>query len=101
MKPLKLPTLPWIIPLTLIIFFLALSIWEPWQRQPVVFYQPLILPLETIKGDIIILQDGSHIEIEADKRINTLRVEPGSVTINATVHKTLGNYPLKASKYIF
>jgi len=77
------------IALSVILLAIIISIWTPWHRQPVVFYEPLILPREMIKGDIVVLENGSHIVIDEDKRINTIRHNNGSVTINATVHRNL------------
>jgi len=72
-----------------IVILLVLNIGAFWHREPTVFYEPLILPLETIKGDIIVLQDGSHLLIDEDKRINSMRHNNGSVTVNATLHRSL------------
>lgn len=75
-----------------ILLFLAIDInyWQPWQRQPVVFYEPVFLPIETIKGDIIVLENGTHLVIDEDKRINSIEYNnDDSVTINSTVHCSL------------
>lgn len=72
-----------------LIIYGALSIWEPWQRQPVVFYCPIFLPLEVINGDLIVFGDGTQLVIDGDKRINEMQYKDGKVTINATVRKNL------------
>lgn len=66
-----------------------LNLLTPWQRQPVVFYEPIVLPIEVVEGDIIVLEDDSHIVMDEDKRINSIQYQFGMVTINATVHKNL------------
>ncbi len=80
-----------IICITTLVILLAfvLSSWPPWQRQPMVFYEPLFLPLGVIEGDIIALENGSYIVIDEDKRINSIAYRPGAVTMQVTVHRSL------------
>lgn len=69
--------------------FIGLQIEKPWQRQPTVFYTPLLLPIETKKGDVIYFSDGTYLIIDRDKRINAIDHEGKKVTINSTVHVSL------------
>lgn len=74
--------------LLIVLFASGISHWKPWQRETRVFYQP-ILPLETIRGDIVVLEDSFQLVIDEDKRINSIRYNNGTVTINTTVHRSL------------
>ncbi len=78
---------------TLVIF--GLQLWHPWERLPVVFYEPLILPIETIKSDIIVLDNGSHIIIDRNKCINTIEHSGQTVTVHSTIHINLFELLLK------
>ncbi len=75
----------------LIVFTLVVVInaWSPWHRQPVVFYEPVIFPIEVISGDIIVLENGSSFVIDEDKRINSISYGTDTFTINATVKRSL------------
>lgn len=76
--------------LIVLILVVAINAWSPWHRQPVIFYEPVILPLEVIRGDIIVLEDGAKLAIDEDKRINSISYDAsGIVTINATVKRSL------------
>ncbi len=75
--------------LVTILIILGLQFWHPWQRQPEVFYAPLILPLETIKGDVIVLSDDYHIVIDRNKRINAIENSGEKVTIKSTIRMNL------------
>ena len=71
------------------LIIIGLQLWHPWQRQPIVFYEPLILPLETIKNDIIMLNNGNHIIIDRNKRINSIEYSGEKVVIKSTIHISL------------
>lgn len=75
--------------LVTMLVIIGLQAWHPWQRQPVVFYEPLILPIETIKGDVIMFSDGSYIVSDRNKRINALKHNGEKVVIKSTIHVSL------------
>ena len=75
--------------LGLVLVITALGFWGPQDRQPTVFYHPVVLPLETIEGDILFFEDGTCLVVDEDKRINTMQYQSGVVTVNATIHKSL------------
>ncbi len=75
--------------------FYAFNSENPFRRQPTVFYSPIIYPLETVKGDVIYFDDDSYIIIDKNKRINSIRRNPGSFTINATIHVSLWDFITK------
>lgn len=75
--------------IVVVLLIVGLGEWSPWHRQTTVFYEPLILPLEVLEGDIIVLQNGSHYFVDEDKRINAITYGKDSFTINATVHRSL------------
>ncbi len=70
---------------------IGLQAWHPWQRQPVVFYEPVIfLPLEVVAGDRIVLSDKSaYIEIHNRETITSIEHEGKVITIRAIRHITL------------
>lgn len=72
-----------------LVLFLGLQLWHPWQRQPIALYEPLILPIKVIKGDIIVLTNGGYITVEYNERINSIIHNGDYTTINATRHATL------------
>lgn len=78
-----------LISLIILLAILALQWWTPWQRNPTVFYEPLILPLETVEGDVIVMLDGKHIVIREDQRINSMYYQNNTVSMNVTRHKSL------------
>ncbi len=62
---------------------------QPWQRLPVVLYEPLIYPVEVIKGDRIIFSDNKQLEIQHDMTINSMDYKDGAATLNSTRYLTL------------
>ena len=78
-----------LISLIILLVILVLQWWQPWQRDPAVFYEPLILPIETIEGDIIVMADGKHIVIRDNQRINSMDYQNNTVSMNVTKHKSL------------
>lgn len=79
-----------------IIFVLLLVIilaqWQPWERQPVVFYEPIIYPIAVLRGDIIVTPDGRQLVIQKDMRINSINYHNGLATVKGTRHITLWEY---------
>lgn len=75
--------------LLVLILFLGLQLWHPWQRQSAVFYEPLMLPVEAIKGDTIVLSNSGCITIEHNEKINSITHNGDYISINATRHVTL------------
>ena len=72
-----------------ILLFVGLQVWQPWLRQPVTFYEPLVLPLEAIKGDVIVLSNGNYIVIKCNKRINSIEYDGEKVVIKGTRYVNL------------
>jgi len=87
--------IPWLSKLALAILILSiviggLQLLHPWQRHPTVFYDPFILPIEVICGDIIILYNGEYIvPIGHDMRIDSIEYKGGVAIIHSTQHMTL------------
>ncbi len=73
----------------LLISLEVISIWKPWQREPVAFYAPMIMPVEVIKGDHIVLPDGRIIIIQKDEVIHDFWWDSYGAYSNATIHQTL------------
>lgn len=72
----------------------ALSAWHPWQRQPMVFYyseafRPVFQNFEVVDGDIIVMEDGSHIVIEGNRTINSIECKGNETIVNSTRHISL------------
>ncbi len=76
--------------LVLVVIFITLiglQVWHPWQRQPVVFYEPLIYPVEVITGDMIVASDNSgYILVPHNETINSIEHDGNKTTIKATRH---------------
>lgn len=72
-----------------LLLVIILTQWQPWERQPVVFYEPIIYPLEVVRGDIIITSDANHLVMQHDMRINNIKYHNGCATINSTRYITL------------
>lgn len=63
-----------------------------WQRQPVVFYEPIIYPIEVIEGDRIIFLDETQLVIQHDMEITAIEYHNGLATIKGTRRINLWEY---------
>jgi len=83
--------------LVALLVIMGLQVWKPWQRQSVVFYEPLTLPIEVLEDDIIIFEDGTSLVIDRDKRINAIKYDNGKVTTESIIHINLWEYLVKSN----
>ncbi len=95
---------PWVSKLalaTLIIFIIigSLQAIHPWQREPLVLYLPLILPVETVKGDILVFENGDSIMIERNMLIYSLNNNNGVITLKGTRRITLWEWLFERRDY--
>jgi len=63
-----------------------------WQRDPVVFYEPILYPIEVLEGDVIVTPSGSHLVIQQDMTLNMIVYNLDMATIKGTRHITLWEY---------
>lgn len=75
--------------LALCVMTVGLLLWHPWQRQPVTFYEPLILPIEAVDGDRIIMLDGSYVEINGNRTITSIKHDGNATIIKSSRRLTL------------
>lgn len=75
-----------------LLLVIILTQWQPWERQPVVFYEPIIYPIEVLRGDIIVTPDGDQLVMQHNMRIKDIKYHNGSATINSTRYITLWEY---------
>jgi len=78
-----------LISLIILLVILVFQWWSPWHRNPTVFYEPLMLPIETIEGDIIVMADDRYIVIRDNQRINSMDYQNNTVSMNVTKYKSL------------
>lgn len=75
--------------LILVIVVFGVSHSKIWQRPNVIFYEPVIYPIEVLSGDVIVLMDGKRHWIENDMRINSIQYFNGGYVVKGVRHVSL------------